>query len=267
MIDDSQHSFFAFIDESGSEGDPDKIGGCEFLIVSAVVVRVSNIQFLYDIWDRARWAAGKDARWRWKSFQEIPSDTHKFLIAQLIGAIPIKITGIVAHKPTLRKLGKRNEFGDLYYYLSLLLLERISWICRDAYADAPAGNGTPKIIFSERANLKMDHFKFYARQIRDREFVTSNAVWDHIDLDNIHTRKHHTSDGLKVADFVASSFGRALEYKEFGITDDRFVMQFKRNIYRANARAWRNGLKFFPPECEQELLAQERLRWAKHYLW
>lgn len=258
----SDHSFIAYIDESGSEGDPGKIGASEFLIISAVIVRTTAAQSVTDVWDLARRHAKKAPNWDWKSFKDIPSPHHKFLIARLVSDLPIRIAAVFAHKPTIRTLGKSKNYGDLYFYLSHLLLERISWVCRDEFERFPYGDGSAKIVFSERASLRMDEFASFVGQIKLGESrYRSMADWNYVDLNNIHTRIHKNCDGLRIADFVASSFGVAVEYKMHDLTDDRFVMQMRRKIYTDGRRMYGNGVKFFPPECEWELPNEPRMRW------
>ncbi|MGE8126581.1 DUF3800 domain-containing protein [Methylobacterium sp. NPDC080182] len=258
----SDHSFIAFIDESGHEGDPEKAGASEFLIISAVVVRAVAQQSVTDVWDLARRHAKKSPTWDWKSFKDISSPGHKFLISRLISDLPVKIVAVIAHKPTINYLGKTGKFGDLYFYLSHLLLERISWVCRETFPLYPSGDGTVKIIFSERANLRMDTFAEYVTKIKVGESrYFSNVAWDFVDLANIHTRRHKDCDGLRIADFVASSFGSAIEYKQFDLTDDRYIIQMRRKIFSLGREIKHHGIKLFPPECEGPLPMEPRMRW------
>lgn len=258
----SDHSFIAYIDESGSEGGVGKVGASEFLIISAVIVRTMSAQSVTDVWDLARRHAKKSPTWDWKSFKDISSPHYKFLIARLIADLPIRIVAVFAHKPSLEAIGSHNKYGDLYFFMSHLLLERISWVCRDSFEFHPYGDGTSKIIFSERANLKMDTFADYVKKIKLGETrYTSNAAWDFVDLNNIHTSVHKSCDGLRIADFVASSFGSAVEYKMHDLTDDRFIMAMRHKIFSSNRRMYRNGIKFFPPECEGDLPKEARMRW------
>lgn len=258
----SDHSFIAYIDESGSEGGIGKVGASEFLIISAVIVREMSAQSVTDVWDLARRYAKKPPEWDWKSFKDISSAHHKFLISRLIADLPIKIVAVFAHKPTVQYFGAKGKYGDLYFYLSHLLLERISWVCRDNFEYLPYGDGTPKIIFSERANLTMTNFGDYVRRIKCGETrYQSFAAWDFVDLNNIHTRPHRLCDGLRIADFVASSFGSAVEYKQHDLKDDRFIVAMKRKIYCPNRRIISNGVKLLPPECEGEIPLEPRMKW------
>lgn len=94
--------------------------------------------------------------------------------------------------------------------------------------------------------------------------IRANTDWNYIDLENITARPHHTCEGLRVADFTASSFGAACEPKLYGLTDDRFAVQLAPRLYASrNNQVFRNGLKIFPQEAETDLLKEDRFRWLK----
>lgn len=265
----AEHGYYAFIDETGSEGDPTNSSGCEHLAVAAVVVRYNNLQAVTEIWDRANRLAKKDSRWRWPSFKKLNSDHDKFLIARTIATLPIRFAVVIGHKPMLDNLDHNAEHGSLYFLLSQLLAERISWIIRDAEAVTPSLSPQVKMIFSDRSSLKYDEFRNYVAAVKSgNSKYRSNAEWQHIDIDAICSRKHDSSEALRVADFVASSFGRAIEYKRYDLFDDRLVRIFSKLCYAPTGRkAWRNGLKIFPPEAEASLPSDdERFKWVKtHY--
>lgn len=253
------YGFLAFVDESGSEGPIDQF---EFIVVSAVVLRRENYQCLSEIYDKARRLARKSACWQFPKFIKHTSDSQKFLISQLIGQAPLRICTIIAHKPSITSKGMTGSHGDLYFFLSQLLVERISWACRDAYAVHPSGDGTAKILFSERQSLSYSQFQYYVRYLRAGQGThRSYAAWRHINPDQIEARDPAASDGLRVADFCASAFARAIEHKEFGICDDRFIRPWGEAVYRYNGKTLRNGIKIFPAEAEAGLLAEPRFEW------
>lgn len=260
------HSFVAFVDESGSEGDPDKIGGFEFITLSAAVFRVSNLQFTTELWAKACSILKKKPTFRIGDFKNTNSDTTKYLIASLIAESPMQFASVMMHKPSHEKLG--TSHGDLYLFASQLLLERISWICRDGMAKTPLGDGTVKIIFSERKSLRADRFRTYAERIRVKDCpYPSHTEWSHIRIPQIVDRPHHLCDGLRVADFIAASFGAAIEpNKKFGLTDDRFLVRMMSRAYRPaekHKKIWRNGIKLHPIEAETPLLKEDRFRWVR----
>lgn len=261
------HGFYAFIDESGYEGDPDAKGGCEFLILSAAVIRTGNQQFFSEVWERARLADRRNPRQPWPKFGSISSDSNKYLIAQILSDAPFRFATVIGHKPTLAALDQGERFGDLYFFLSQLLLERISWICRDGHSVVPSGNGRAKIIFSERKNLAYENFRRYADQLRrNAGRYHSNVDWNHVDVNDIVAREHHFCDGLRIADVIASAFGKAVEYKKHGITDDRYILPLARSVYDYNGRIIGNGLKIFPAEAHEVLSGEVRFRWLNsHY--
>lgn len=260
------HGFVAFIDESGSEGRHETNGACEFIVVSAVVVRVENLQYVTEIYQKARQYCRKSPAWNFPKFAKHNSDEQKHLISCLIAASPIRTAVITAHKPSLTNNNMHDKHGKLYYFLSQLLIERISWICRDACSTFKSGDGTPKIIFSERKSLRYQDFIEYAKMLRDDKGKhPSNTDWRHIDLSKVVEVEQENCDGLRLADFIASAYGRAIEYKGYGHTDDRFVRPLKANIYRSNGKAFKNGFKLFPREAEALIESDDRFAWFKMF--
>lgn len=263
----SDHCFVAFVDEAGSEGDPDKQGGFEFITLTAAVFRTQNIQFASEVWLTAARTLSKLPGHFMRDFKEINSDRDKYLIASLLSRIPMQFAAIVAHKPSIRQLGAK--YGDIYHYISHLLLERISWICRDAHNTYAERNPRCKIIFSERKALRADKFIEYAKPIIiGGHKKPSNVDCSFVDMEAIFDRPHRHCEGLRVADFIAGSFGSAIEMnKKLGLTDDRFLVTLLPRAYRpriGSKISWNNGIKLFPAEAEtqEHLLEQDRFRWV-----
>lgn len=258
--------YSAFVDEAGSEGDPDKVGGFEFIILSAAVFRHTNLQFATEIWlDAAKRLRKKPDHFD-RDFKKFNSDREKYLITSMLSRVPFRFATVIVHKPSLTQLGAK--YGDIYHYASQLLLERISWICRDADLNCHETDPRCSILFSERKSLRADRFIDYAKPILANEHKRSSRVEaKHIDLDLISDRPHRDCPPLRVADFIAASFGAALETnKLLGMTDDRFIVNLMPTAYRPKERKiWSNGIKLFPPEAETEttLLDEDRFRWAK----
>ncbi|WP_212524996.1 DUF3800 domain-containing protein [Actibacterium sp. MT2.3-13A] len=260
--------YYAFIDESGSEGDPDKPGGFEFLSLVAVVIRTRNVQSLSEVWDRWRRIEKKPPKRGWRGFKDTNSDSAKYLAARLLSEQPIKFGAVIGHKPGLTKLDHEADHGSLYYYLSQLLLERISWMVRDGDKANPERDPRVRIVFSERKNTAYDQFRKYVKFVKDgRGGVESKASWKHIDVNQIVTTPHHTCTYLQSADFIAGAIASAIELnKKYGTTDDRFMIPLSRRVYSSSKKINGNGLKIYPSSSEKVLLSQDRFRWATtHY--
>lgn len=264
----SHPDYYAFIDESGAEGDPSKVGGFEFLSLVAVVVRRRNLQSLSEIWDRWRRIEKKPANRGWRGFKDTNSDSAKYLAACLLADQPIKFAAVIGHKPSLTKLNHEADHGSLYYYLSQLLIERITWMVRDGNKARAEDDSRVRIVFSERKNTAYDQLRKYVNYVQDNKgIVQSKAEWSHIDCDHIVTTPHHTCTPLQSADFIAGSVASAIELnKKYGTTDDRFMIPLSRRAYSYHNKVRNNGLKIYPSQSESELFSQDRFRWANtHY--
>jgi hypothetical protein len=124
------------------------------------------------------------------------------------------------------------------------------------------------MVFSQRNTLDYQRFQRYAAKIKAGEGAyPSNAAWDHIDLRAITSRPHSSNyDGLLAADYVASSFGAALERNLYGASDEHFVRELRRIIYRPKGGSpWTNGLKVFPPQAETLPETHPRMRWIQSF--
>ena len=261
--------YYAFIDESGSEGDPDKTGGFEFLNLVAVVVRTRALQCLSDVWDRHRRIERKSPGRIWQGFKETNSDASKYLAASLLAVQPIKYVSVIGHKPSMFKLDHEAQHGDLYFLLSQYLIERISWAVRDANAKQGEADPRVRIVFSERKNTAYDQLIQYVQFVQEnRGKVESNADWRFIDRNEIVARPHHTCTPLKSADFIAGAIASAIELnKKYGVSDDRFMIPLHRICYAYNGKRFKNGLKLFPSQAEKALPNEDRFRWMKtHYM-
>lgn len=264
-----RHGFIAFIDESGQEGGLAPGRSSEFFVISAVISRTRKGRTpISAAFSAAAKRAGKGPGYRFKKFCEEKNRNHRFLCVDELAKVPITHVTVIAHKPSFQKTDMLEVHGKLYFFVSQLLLERISWACRDGHGRWAEKNPRAMIVFSQRTSLNYEAFRGYAERIRagDSKYE-SKAEWDYIDLDAIVARPHAVRcDGLLAADYVASAFGNAIEPNLYGLCDDRFVRPLARNVYRYKGKAIANGLKLFPPQAETQLQTDPRFWWIpRHY--
>ena len=60
---------------------------------------------------------------------------------------------VLVYKPCLNDPQTFRERYRLYFYTVRYLLGRVSWLCRDAHAQQPTGDGTANVIFSNRSAM------------------------------------------------------------------------------------------------------------------
>lgn len=263
-----RHGFIAFIDESGQEGGKANPRSSDFFVISAIVCRTTKgVNPITEAFAEAAKEAGKGRSWRYHKFSKAARNAQ-WLYAKHLGAARVQIATVICHKDSFQKDTMLTQNGDLYFYASQLLLERISWICRDAHQREASGNGKCAMLFSRRRTLDYQRFQQYATRIKAGDCPRpSKAEWDYLDLRAITSRPHSSGyDGLLAADYVASCYGEALEYTPYGLTDDHLVRPLARRSYSSrNGKSWANGLKIFPKEAETLVDTDPRLWWVREF--
>lgn len=254
-------TFVAYIDESGCEGGEHGKGASEWFGLTAVVTTHEHIPLLSERIAAFKAEHKKSSDWAFKFTGLDPK--RKIRISQLLAGLPVRITSILVHKPSLQNEKLRQDHKRLYFYYGKFLIERISWICRDAKGSAdPDKRG--EIVFSKRNKFPYDGLRDYIRKLPDTD-PKSRMAWDHIDADLLSAVPHHESDGCIFADAAASALTLAVEATEFGITDWRPQIELL-PAYYAPAKVYRgNSLKLFPSEAESAPLTDPRLAWMRFY--
>jgi hypothetical protein len=165
--------------------------------------------------------------------------------------LPIKIINVLVEKERLTNPGVfAGEGFRLYFYTMRLLLERISWICRDAFDAGPC-----KLVFERCKGLNYDDLEEYIgilRSIGHDPFFPEpvNIDWDFLDLAQLRIEHKDRLGALQIADCCASSAQWAVE-KRLGHTEHRFIKTLKPRVYfrrkylRPNYSSY--GMKFLVP--------------------
>jgi hypothetical protein len=270
------HSFEVYIDESGCEGfkfrpfpEP---GSPQWFVLSAVIVHQSKVADMMRLVDTTR------AR---LSNRGVPSDlhfadlTHHQRVAWIdtIANSPSKSASVLVNKPELKERAIFKAKDRLYFYAVRLLLERVSWCCREQH-DGRTGDGTAKLIFSKRKKMSYDELSGYLTWLRfktptdDWERMVKKDIqidWRYINLKKIEALPHNARAGLRMADAVCSGLRYALEYSPYGFTEHRFAKMLRPHAYCRKKNYLSYGMKFFPKPPEDDPFARERYRWVDKY--
>lgn len=254
-------TFIAYVDESGCEGGEHGKGASEWFGLTAIVTTHEHLALLGERIAAFKAEYKKSADWNFKFTALDPK--RKIRIAQILAGLPVRITSILVHKPSLTNEKLRTDHKRLYFYYGKFLIERISWICRDAKG-ASNPDSRCEIIFSKRSKFPYDELQEYIRKLPETDH-NSRASWDHIDASIITAVPHYGSDGCILADVAASALTLAVEATEFGITDWRPQVELL-PAYYAPAKVYRgNSIKLFPSEAESMPLTDPRLAWMRFY--
>ena len=252
-------SFVAYIDESGDEGftfREDGSGSSRWLVLSALVMRKENDADVVKTAKTARALLGKPDKHP-LHFRDLKHD-QRVALARLIGQMPSRTVSVLVHKPCIPDPENfQREAYALYRYASRLLLERVSWLCRDHRRKQDAGNGQVELIYSNRSAMSYDALRDYLLRLRaDADHREIRIDWRIIDPAHVRAVNHDQLAGLQLADAIATSAFYAVTANRFGDTEDRYLRLINKTIYRHEGKAEGYGLKFW---CSDRALYRSAL--------
>ena len=245
-------SFVAYIDESGDEGfvfHPDGGGSSRWFVLSAAIIRQTNdlqmVSCLKEVRDVLNKAPKNPLHFvDLKHEQRVP-------YVRRVGALPIRTVSVLIYKPQITEPEKfQNTKYLLYRYATRLLLERVSWLCRDERRDGE-GDGFAEIIFSNRSNMSYEEIRDYLRLLINQTETDPHKVQIDstvIDPNRIRAVEHSKLAGLQVADAIASGFHFALKVNRYGETEASYLPHLQKSIYRHKGTALGYGVKLWPED-------------------
>jgi len=244
----STPSFRVYVDESGDEGfvfKPNGAGSSRWLVLSAVITRREQDQLVVPLMDEVRAMLGRQPRQQ-LHFVKL-SHAQRIPYARAIGKARVRAVSVLIHKPSIQEPETfQAQKHQLYRYACRLLLERVSWLCRD-HRIKDRGDGTAEIIFSNRGQMSYDDLRNYLCKLRDKPAGGGvNIEWSVVDPARVSAIQHSQMAGLQVADAVASSAYAALNPNQFGDTEPRYLFELLPVCYRHEGKLLGYGLKFWP---------------------
>ncbi|RDJ26626.1 DUF3800 domain-containing protein [Bosea caraganae] len=255
-----QHSFVAYIDESGDDGfkrfrqPGDRGGSSKWLIISACVFRKTHSL------EAVGWRDGISNRMperksRILHFAEL-NHNQKLVVVQDIASRPLRAISIIAAKEPIPD-SVYTEKNQLYFYMTRYLSERISWLCRDMRPIVPEGNGKVAITFSRRGGMSYSDFKSYMQKLKASEDQDVRIHWPVIDIDSIDAQDHKANASLQIADAIASSFAAGFEPDRYGNCESRYAQILKPITFHRNKNYFSYGVKIVPKHEEIALNEQQ----------
>lgn len=256
-------TFIAYIDESGDEGFRFDAGSSKWFVLSAIVLRRANecsqVKLVDEVRTRINMERRIDERFSNKKplhFRDLRHEQRKFY-ARCISQADLQIVSILINKPELTKNEDLIGGFRLYFYTVRLLIERLSWYCRDHQTTEDRGDGSVDLIFSNRASMDYDELRSYIETLdANRSALNYHAEPDIVRSSQIATFTHGKRMGLQIADAVASSFFYAVEPSAYGLTEDGYARLLLPRAYRHQCRLWGYGIKIVP--CPTDERRQRR---------
>ncbi|MFW6132920.1 MAG: DUF3800 domain-containing protein [Planctomycetota bacterium] len=162
-------SFVTYVDESGDEGFLFKglgRGSSVWFVLSAVVTRKHRDLPTVRLVDEMREVLGRTHHSplhfrRLKHHQRLP-------YLQRIARARLRAVTVLIHKPSIRQPELFGERYRLYFYAARLLLERVSWLCRDHSHRDDSGDGSTQLFFSNRAGMSYEEMRVYLDKLQRR---------------------------------------------------------------------------------------------------
>lgn len=242
----STYSYVAYIDEAGDEGFKFTVNGhkgsSDWFVLSAAVIRAENDIATTKLVDRVRATLGMPPK-KMLHFKDLD---HKKRLPYLdeIAKAQLRVCSVLIHKPSLSTDALKNS-ERLYFYAGRLLLERLSWFCRDA--PKTSGDGSVLIVFSNKSTMRYADFKAYLGRLFEMGRENNVQIaWNVIKAPQIVTYQAADRKGLQIADAVASGFFAGLEKDRHGFIEGRYAQMLKPVVYERAGNFTSYGLKFMP---------------------
>lgn len=249
--------FIAYIDESGDDGfvfHPDGSGSSRWFVLSAVVIRSNNDHELRDMALAARIMLGKEEKFP-LHFAKLKKHNERIAVCRLMGKTKARCMSVLIHKPSLPRASYEDAKNRLYHYAVRLLLERVSWLCRDSQK---SGVFDAELIFSNRAAMSYDELRDYLRLLKSMsESEDVRIDWAAVCPERIRAVQHERMGGLQMADFLASGTRWAAELDRLRVTEFGYLRCLSKVLYRRKP-LMSYAFKFFP-DFDQLKLANPHL--------
>ncbi|WP_438273706.1 DUF3800 domain-containing protein [Nitrobacter sp.] len=251
-------SFVVYIDESGDTGleqikkPDDPKGATEWLVLSAFLVRIQNDS------EMVTWT--RDVQ---EQFISRRADLHfnkllPFKKTHVCAALATKLARCfvaMSNKKNIEKYKNPRLDDDnkawIYWFLTRLLLERVTAFCAQHVPEARKDQDKLRIIFSRRGDLTYKDFTDYLRRMyyeRGAQVLGYKELdWSVIDFDEIYAHDHGDRAGLQLADVIASSFFQAVELNRGAQVEcDPSYAKLLKPLMHHNGRRWYLGFGVKP---------------------
>jgi hypothetical protein len=262
-------SFVVYIDESGDEGfvfSPNREGSSRWFVLAAVVTRKEYDLETVKLVDDVR-ASLKYQR-KPLHFRRMKHE-HRLVYIDRIAKAKLRVLVVGVHKPSLHEPEKFQQKSVLYHYATRMLLERVSWFCRDHRVSQDKGNGRAEIVFSNRSGTSYAEMKTYFELLRRKSELDDVRIdWSVIDPSAVRAINHDKYMGLQIADACASAFYYGLQINPQGFNEPRYVNMLQPVVYRHRNTYRGYGLKLIPAEINKLLRTDPNLSWVnERYSW
>jgi len=262
----AEPTFVVYIDESGDEGfrfDTANSSTRWFVLAAAVTRKVDDARLVH---------LARDVRARLNRpalchlhFRKLDHQPRLFYVGR-IAESKVKVVAVLVDKRAITSPETFRQESRLYFYAARYLLERVSWYCRDHKTASDTGDGSARVVFSNRSNLSYDSLREYIARLKEKSKSGDVRIeWQVISHEpaGICALQAKSCAGLQVVDAVASSFFCAVEQSALGYTEDRYARMLKPVVYNHHGKYIGYGVKLWPRELERGLETEKRFSWLR----
>jgi hypothetical protein len=217
--------FVAYIDESGDTGIEQVkgkrlFGGqSEWLVLSCFLVRAQHDSEVSS-WVREITGQFRNHQRPGLHFADL-IPVKKVIACRMIATKPCRFFVVMSNKKNIEGYRNRNLDDNNkawpYWFLSRLLLERVTEFCEGLVPEAKRGQVKLRVTFARRGGLRYADFAGYLRKLQKQSRAGTLVLgkgdlrWSLIDLDEITVLDHAERAGLQLADIGAGAFFQAVE--------------------------------------------------------
>lgn len=233
------HSYRTYIDEAGDEGFDFARGSSEWFVLGGFIVKTQDDLDVVKLLDRFR-AQANIVPASVVHFRNLKEPRRRFLV-NMISQEPRLCASVVAiHKPSV-VTSTLPERDRMYFYATRLLVERLSWLCRDHSAQNPCD--PIRLTFSHRTATAYADMRAYLQYLQG---ARTQIHWPAVDIPALECKAHALLRGLQLADAITSSFYKALRLDPKGQSDDQYARMLRGVVYQRGTSTRSYGLKMLP---------------------
>jgi hypothetical protein len=266
-------TYVLYIDESGDTGldkvKPGSPGGAtEWLVLSGYLVAAEHDSKLVS-WVQDVQAEIRNKRRNIHFNKLLPF--KKSLICAALAKKDARCFLVMSNKRNVqgyqnKKLGEERSW--LYWWLTRLLLERVTDHCERATPVKQRGIDKLRIVFSRRGGLSYDDLKSYLELLRYQSvnrllYLTAGDLkWSMIDVKEILVLDHYQRAGLQLSDIIAGAFYESVECNRGAIEhcDPSYAKLLKPLVAgSAKGLVMNYGVKTMPNLWEMELRDEQKI--------
>jgi hypothetical protein len=215
-------TYVVYIDESGDTGlhnvkPNNPTGATEWLVLSAFLVKIADDSKMVS-WVRDAQADFTSKRRALHYNKLLPF--KKTLVCAALAKKEACCFAVLSNKPNIENYKNKNlgsEKAWLYWWMTRLLLERVTEYCERHTPEKQRGIDKLRIVFSRRGGLTYEDFKAYLDLLHYQSINkmlrldAGDLKWSVIDANEIFIRDHSERAGLQLADVIAGAFYEAVE--------------------------------------------------------